>query len=95
MPYICKNHTEMTTKLTLTIDKAVLQNAKSYAKGHQQSLSKIVEVYFKTLQNERAEEDLSPQLNAIIQQLPKVSKDFSEENLENSRYEHLSQKHSR
>ena len=39
----------MKTKLTLTLDKEVIKEAKAYAKDHGQSLSKIVENYFKDI----------------------------------------------
>ncbi len=43
----------MNTKLTLTIEKEVIQVAKEYAKEQGQSLSDLVENYFKLLTNER------------------------------------------
>lgn len=39
----------MQTKLTLTVDQDVIQNAKDYAKKHERSLSNIVEEYLKSL----------------------------------------------
>ena len=41
----------MDTKLTLKLDKLVIENAKKYAASHQQSLSRIIESYLKTLVN--------------------------------------------
>jgi len=37
--------------LTLKLDKLVIENAKKYAASHQQSLSRIIESYLKTLVN--------------------------------------------
>ncbi len=42
----------MNTKLTLTIDEQTIQKAKSYAKKHKTSLSKIVEFYFRAISSE-------------------------------------------
>jgi hypothetical protein len=39
----------MVTKLTLTMDKDVIEKAKEYARGKNKSLSKIVEGYLKRL----------------------------------------------
>jgi len=41
----------MDTKLTLKLDKMVIEEAKKYAASHQQSLSRIIESYLKTLVN--------------------------------------------
>lgn len=42
----------MNTKLTLTIEQAIIEKAKKYAKNKGRSLSDIVENYFKALTNE-------------------------------------------
>jgi len=39
----------MTTKLTLTVEKATIESAKSYAKQTGRSLSEVVEKYLKTI----------------------------------------------
>jgi hypothetical protein len=39
----------MVTKLTLTMDKDVIEKAKEYARGKNKSLSKLVEGYLKRL----------------------------------------------
>lgn len=58
----------MNTKLTLTIEKEVIQVAKEYAKEKGQSLSDLVENYFKLLTNERRpfkSEELSPRIKRL------------------------------
>ena len=45
--YICSGKDKMNTKLTLTIEKEVIEIAKVYAKEKGQSLSEMVENYFK------------------------------------------------
>lgn len=68
----------MNTKLTLTIEKEVIEIAKKYAKEKGQSLSEMVENYFKMVTNNRSvvqEEELSykvKKLRGII----KTDKDF-------------------
>jgi hypothetical protein len=39
----------MYTKLTLSIDKAVIENAKKYAKAQKRSVSKLVEEYLSSI----------------------------------------------
>jgi hypothetical protein len=39
----------MTTKLTLTMDNAVIERAKEYARGKNSSISSIVETYLDTV----------------------------------------------
>ena len=58
----------MNTKLTLTIDQEVIENAKKYAKDKGQSLSEMVENYFKvvTAKNARlSEKQLSPKVRKL------------------------------
>ena len=42
----------MNTKLTLTIERSIIEKAKKYAKGKGRSLSDIVENYFKIITKE-------------------------------------------
>jgi len=39
----------MDTKLTLKLDKSVIERAKKYARSHKRSLSRIIESYLKSL----------------------------------------------
>ncbi len=58
----------MNTKLTLTIQKEVIQIAKEYAKEKGQSLSELVENYFKLITVNRREikpEELSPRIRRL------------------------------
>lgn len=58
----------MNTKLTLTIDKHVIEKAKEYAKEKGQSLSNLVENHLKLLaQNKRqvSENELSPRIKRL------------------------------
>ena len=42
----------MSTKLTLTIEKSVIEEAKKYAKSQGRSLSKLIEEYLKSVSRE-------------------------------------------
>lgn len=58
----------MNTKLTLTIEKEVIKTAKEYAKEKGQSLSDLVENYFKLITRDRREilpEQLSPRIQRL------------------------------
>lgn len=68
----------MNTKLTLTIEKEIIEEAKEYAKEKGQSLSDLVENYFKLLTKENREikpKQLSPRIQRLRGVL-KVDKDF-------------------
>ena len=45
----------METKLTLKLDRAVIQSVKKYAQNNNKSLSKLVEQYFRKLVSEDEE----------------------------------------
>ena len=60
----------MDTKLTLKLDKFVIEQAKKYASSHKRSLSRIIEAYLKSLINQNkmnSEEDIeiSPFVKSI------------------------------
>jgi len=57
----------MNTKLTLTIEKSVIDKAKSYAKGKGRSLSDIIESYLKTITSEHknTDEDVPPLVKSL------------------------------
>ncbi|MBK8657104.1 MAG: hypothetical protein IPN20_25100 [Haliscomenobacter sp.] len=58
----------MNTKLTLTIEEEVIKTAKEYAKEKGQSLSDLVENYFKLITKDRREiqpEQLSPRIQRL------------------------------
>lgn len=55
----------MDTKLTLKLDKLVIEQAKEYASTHKKSLSRMIEAYLKSLikqdkNNEEEEFEISP-----------------------------------
>jgi len=73
----------MNTKLTLTMDKAVIEMAKKYAKAQGRSLSDIVENYFKMISSSnkteekmnKVAEDPTPYTTSLLGSL-KAPKDY-------------------
>jgi hypothetical protein len=68
----------MNTKLTLTIEKEVIKTAKEYAKEKGESLSDLVENYFKLITKDRREthpKELSPRIQRL-RGIIKVDSDF-------------------
>jgi len=56
----------MATKLTLTIDKAIIKRAKSYAKNKNKSVSRIVEEYLNNISSGTTPSEFSSTLEAPI-----------------------------
>jgi formiminotetrahydrofolate cyclodeaminase len=68
----------MTTKLTLTVEKTIIEKAKFYAKNTGRSLSELIENYLETITKENGEDELSPKLRKIVGAV-KLPKNFDEE----------------
>jgi formiminotetrahydrofolate cyclodeaminase len=69
----------MSTKLTLTVEKTVIEKAKSYAKKTGRSLSELIEKYLENItSDEKNENELSPKLRKIVGAV-KLPKNFDEE----------------
>lgn len=58
----------MNTKLTLTIEKEIIERAKIYAKDRNRSLSDIIENYLKLL-TEKEQKNKAEKLNPIVESL--------------------------
>ncbi len=57
----------MTTKLTLTINDAVVHSAKKYAQQEGRSLSDVVESYLKTISKKNVDEnEIAPRVKKLI-----------------------------
>ncbi|HFA49233.1 MAG TPA: hypothetical protein ENJ95_09475 [Bacteroidetes bacterium] len=73
----------MNAKLTLTVDKAIIEAAKKYAKSNGRSLSNIIEEYLKSLvhsKTDNSEFEISPLVQSLwgsVKPLPK-SMDYKE-----------------
>ncbi len=66
----------MNTKLTLNLDKGIIDQAKNYAKKNQVSLSKLIENYLESL-NKRPEKksNISPLVESLTGVIPEVNYD--------------------
>lgn len=76
----------MNTKLTLTIEKSVIERAKKYAKRTSRSLSDIVESYLSSITEESEATSHLPKLKKILGAV-KLPEDFDEERELSSYYE--------
>lgn len=76
----------MLTKLTLTVDKSVIERAKSYAKNTGRSLSDIIENYLISLTQGSSDMELSPKLRKIVG-VVNLPADFDEESVRRSSLE--------
>ena len=54
----------MTTKLTLSIEKNIIENAKIYAEKHSKSLSRLIQDYLESISKKDGDE-ISPSLPPI------------------------------
>ena len=81
----------MNTKLTLSVEKQIIEKAKSYARRTGRSLSELVSAYFESLtDNEKGPTKISPKLKKLVGSV-KLPKKFDEEN---ERRSYLRNKHS-
>lgn len=61
----------MNTKLTLNLDKDVIDEAKTYAKSHSVSLSKLVENYLNSLtRDSKRKSSVSPLVESLTGIIP-------------------------
>lgn len=82
----------MSTKLTLTLEKEVIETAKKYAKEKGQSLSEMVENYFKLITVDRRK--LKPkQLSPKVQKLRGIIKTDKSIDYKKTLTEELSKKY--
>ena len=70
----------MNTKLTLNIDDNVIEQAKSYAKSHRVSLSKLIENYLLSLTKSGKEKpDVSPLVESLTGVISAKDGEFKKE----------------
>lgn len=56
----------MNTKLTLKLEEAIIEKAKSYAKSHKTSLSRLIENYLQNITSEKVkEEKITPLVKSL------------------------------
>lgn len=68
----------MTSKLTLSIEKTIIERAKNYAKNTGKSLSELIQNYLESVTQESNEHKLSPKLKSIVGAV-KLPENFDEE----------------
>lgn len=71
----------MSTKLTLTLDPDIIDQAKKYAKQQQISLSKLVEFYFKRLGKDQTHDFRVPPLTKKLLGYAKVKSSESDKEM--------------
>ncbi len=59
----------MSTKLTLTVDKNIIEEAKKYAKANGRSLSNIIEEYLKALVSQESEKEEDFEISPLVKSL--------------------------
>ncbi|HMN32182.1 MAG TPA: DUF6364 family protein [Chitinophagaceae bacterium] len=68
----------MTTKLTLTVEKNVIEKAKIYARNTGRSLSELIESYLESIIQENNPKDkMSPKLKSLVGSV-KLPKNFDQ-----------------
>lgn len=72
----------MKNRLNITIDEALLEEAKKYANKQQTSLSQLVEDYFKKLASPRRKNILD-----LMEEMPKPKRNLPQGELKNLYYE--------
>ena len=66
----------MNTKLTLNLDKDVIEEAKTYAKDHKVSLSKLIENYLTSLTTSKEKSrKVSPLVESLTGVIPSEAQD--------------------
>ena len=83
----------MDTKLTLKLDKDVIERAKRFAKAYNTSISKMVEHYLDQVTKSEADTDLL-ELPPLLKSLYGIVDLPEEQETEESYYEYLLKKHS-
>lgn len=68
----------MNAKLTLTVEKTVIERAKVYARNTGRSLSDLIEKYLETIIQENSDNEISSKLNKIAGKI-KLPKNFNED----------------
>lgn len=70
----------MNTKLTLKLDKAIIERAKQYAKSHHTSVSKMVEDYLHMLTaKDTSSGEVTPLVESLTGMIDIQEKDYKKE----------------
>ena len=88
-----ENTIKMDAKLTLKLDKEVIERAKRFARQYNTSLSKLVEHYFEQITQQDNNEDVT-ELTPLVRSLYGIASIEPEFDSETAYFEHLLEKHS-
>jgi len=81
----------MNTKLTLNLNKQIIESAKDYARNHKTSLSQLIENYLSSLtKKEEKETKVSP----LVKSLTGIIPNEQENDYKQEYYEYLNKKYS-
>lgn len=80
----------MNTKLTLNLDKNIIESAKDYAKSNHTSLSKLIENYLNSL---TTKEEIERKVSPLVQSLTGLIPYEPEEDYKRNYSEYLSKKY--
>ena len=81
----------MNTKLTLNLNKSIIESAKDYAKENSVSLSKLIENYLNSLTKKQQKEiKVSPLVESLTRIIPSETSTKNNDDY----YDYLSQKYS-
>ena len=70
----------MNTKLTLNLNKTIIESDKDYAKNHKTSLSKLIENYLNSITNkENSTDDVSPLVESLTGVIPDENTNYKKE----------------
>lgn len=70
----------MNTKLTLNLNKTIIESAKDYAKNNKTSLSKLIETYLNSItKKENSTDDVSPLVESLTGVIPNENTDYKKE----------------
>lgn len=69
----------MNTKLTLSIDKNIINKAKKYAKVQHKSVSKMIENYLKNVVKNDESRQVSPIVDELAGSIKNININFKEE----------------
>jgi hypothetical protein len=84
----------MDTKLTLKLDKFVIEQAKEYASSHKRSLSRIIESYLKSLINrDRNNDESEIQISPFVKSMATGIKIPNDLDYKSGILDHLEEKH--
>ncbi len=81
----------MNRKLTLSLDESIIEKAKNYAEKKNESLSQMVENYFKIVTSESTTQEF--EISPLVKELIGSIKVPSNINIEDAKYDYLIQKH--